>query len=99
MIHEVLGGNYVFLPILEKNMREVLEGESEGQIEEIDCMLEELQQEFLWLANVKKEYANVTNELLTYDKQLVQRLLEKIMVYEDTLVVEFKSGLEIEVKR
>lgn len=80
-------------------MREVLEGESEGQIEEIDCMLEELQQEFLWLANVKKEYANVTNELLTYDKQLVQRLLEKIMVYEDTLVVEFKSGLEIEVKR
>ncbi len=39
------------------------------------------------------------NEPLAYDEQLVRRLVEKIMVYEDKLTVEFKSGLEINVKR
>lgn len=39
------------------------------------------------------------NELLTYDEQLVRRLVEKITIYEDRLAVEFKSGLEIAVKR
>lgn len=32
---------------------------------------------------------------LEYDEQLVRRLVEKVTVYEDELVVEFKSGLEI----
>jgi len=39
------------------------------------------------------------NESLGYDEQLVWRLVEKIMVYEDRLRVEFKSGLEIDVER
>lgn len=33
-----------------------------------------------------------------YDEQLVRRLVEKVTVYEDELVVEFKSGLEIRVE-
>lgn len=41
-IQEVLGGKDVFLTVLEKNIREVLEGESGEQIAEIDRRLKEL---------------------------------------------------------
>ena len=136
-IQKVLGGKDVFLPVLEKNIREVLESESGEQIAEIDRRLGELQQELLRLANGKKEYGDVAgeihklreqrqdvltqdaerdgrrqrieemgaflreqlNEPLAYDEQLVRRLVEKIMVYENRLTVEFKSGLEINVER
>ena len=136
-VQDVLGGKDVFLPVLEKNIREVLEGESGEQIAEIDRRLGELQQELLRRANGKKEYENVADEIhklreqrqdvltqdaerdgrrqrieemraflreqanepLGYDEQLVRRLVEKITVYEDKLMVEFKSGLEIDVER
>lgn len=39
------------------------------------------------------------NEPPAYDEQLVRRLVEKITIYEDGLVVEFKSRLEIDVER
>ena len=35
---------------------------------------------------------------LEYDEQLVRNLVEKVTVYEEELVVEFKSGLEIRVE-
>ena len=136
-IQEVFGRKDVFLPVLEKNIKEVLENESGEQIAEIDRRLGELQQELLRLANGKKEYGNVADEIhklreqrqdvlaqdaerdgrwqrieemraflegqvnepLAYDEQLVRRLVEKITVYEDRLMVEFKSGLEIYVER
>ena len=136
-IQEVLGGKDVFLPVLEKNIREVLESESGEQIAEIDHKLKELQQELLRLANGKKEYGDVADEIhklreqrqdvltqdaerdgkrqrieemraflekqvnepLAYDEQLVRRLVEKITVYDDRLMVEFKSGLKIDVER
>ena len=136
-VQEVLGGKDVFLPVLEKNIREVLESESGEQIAEIDRRLKELQKELLRLTNGKKEYGNVAdeshklrqqrqdvltqdaerddrrqrieemraflreqaNEPLVYDEQLVRRLVEKIMVYDDRLAVEFKSGLEVNVER
>lgn len=136
-VQEVLGGKDVFLPILEKNIREVLESESGEQIAEIDRRLGELQQELLRRANGKKEYGDVADEIhklreqrqdvltqdakrdgrrqrieemraflegqvnepLAYDEQLVRRLVEKIIVYEDRLMLEFKSGLEIDVER
>lgn len=62
-IQEVFGRKDVFLPVLEKNIREVLEIESGEQIAEIDRKLKELQQELLRLANSKKEYGNVANEI------------------------------------
>lgn len=58
-----MGGKDVFLPVLEKNIREVLESERGEQIAEIDRRLEELQQELLRLANGKKEYGNVADEI------------------------------------
>jgi site-specific DNA recombinase len=39
-----------------------------------------------------------TGGITEFDDKLVRKLVEKATVYDDRLVVEFKSGLEIEVK-
>jgi site-specific DNA recombinase len=39
-----------------------------------------------------------TGDITEFDDKLVRKLVEKATVYDDRLVVEFKSGLEIEVK-
>ena len=36
-------------------------------------------------------------ELIEYDEQCVRTLLEKITVYDDHFIVEFKSGIEIQI--
>ena len=38
-----------------------------------------------------------TSDITEFDDKLVRKLVEKATVYDDRLVVEFKSGLEIEV--
>lgn len=38
-------------------------------------------------------------EVLEYDEQLVRRLTEKAMVYEEQFEVEFKSGMTVDVER
>ena len=38
-----------------------------------------------------------TGDITEFDDKLVRKLVEKTIVYYDRLVVEFKSGLEIEV--
>jgi site-specific DNA recombinase len=38
-----------------------------------------------------------TGGITEFDDKLVRKLIEKAIVYDDRLVVEFKSGLEIEV--
>ncbi len=40
-----------------------------------------------------------TGEVEEYDEQLVRRLIEKVVVYEDKFVVELKSGMNLEVQR
>ena len=37
-------------------------------------------------------------DILEYNENLVRRLLQKITVYEGKCVVEFKSGLEVEIE-
>lgn len=37
--------------------------------------------------------------ILAFDEQLVRRLIEKVTVFDNTVLVEFKSGVEIEVNR
>ena len=37
-------------------------------------------------------------ELEEYDEQLVRRLIEKVTVFDDKLVIEFKSGVEIDIE-
>jgi site-specific DNA recombinase len=38
-----------------------------------------------------------SSALAEYDEQLVRRLIEKVTVYEDKFVVEFKSGISVEI--
>lgn len=40
-----------------------------------------------------------TSRITEYDEQLVRRLIEKITVYDDKLIFEFKFGMTIELKR
>ena len=132
----VLGGREVFLPLLEENIEAVIGCGVDDEIAEIDYRLAEQQRELLNLANAKKDYSKVADEIdrlreerqdilmreadrdgrrqrieemkaflqeqadtpLEYDEQLVRRLIEKVTVYEDKAVVEFKSGLETDVE-
>ena len=38
-------------------------------------------------------------EIENYEEELVRKLLEKIVVYEEKLKVIFKSGLEVEIEK
>ena len=38
-------------------------------------------------------------EIESYDEELVRKLIDKIVVYEEKLKVMFKSGIEIELER
>lgn len=69
-------------------MQAVIGCDMESRLAEIDGRLKELQQELLKQADIPLEY----------DEQLVRRLVEKVTVYEEELVVEFKLGLEIRVE-
>ncbi len=40
-----------------------------------------------------------TNRVTEYDEQMVRRLIEKITIYDDKLIFEFKSGMTIDLKR
>ena len=62
-INEVLGGKEVFLPILEENIEAVIGCGVDDEIAEIDCRLAEQQKELLKLANAKKDYSKVADEI------------------------------------
>ena len=62
-INDLLGGRDTFLPILQANILQVLENNSSGKISEIDHRLVEQQQKLLKLANGKKDYNAVADEI------------------------------------
>ena len=106
-------------------------------MEEINRRLTALQEELLRLANERKSYSAVADEidalreqrekcmkesaaaqgikqriecvrdflkshsekLEEYDENLTRLLIESITVYDDRLIVEFKSGTQVEIKR
>ena len=41
---------------------------------------------------------NQESEIESYDEDLVRKLIEKIIVYDESLKVIFKSGLEVEIE-
>ena len=59
--------------------------ERQSQRQRIDEMTEFLQEQ--------------TGFILDYDEQLVRRLIEKVIVLDEKVTVEFKSGLDIQVSR
>ena len=40
-----------------------------------------------------------SSRVTEYDEQMVRRLIEKITVFDNKLIFEFKSGMTIELKR
>ena len=49
------------------------------------------------LMELKEFLDNQELEIESYDEDLVRKLIEKIVVYEEKLKVIFKSGLEVEI--
>ncbi len=86
-------------------------GRDQEKIDEIGdaiMQLREERQQILTQAAMRKDVKDRIEDLATfldeqtqavteYSDALVRRLIERITVYDEMLVVEFKSGLEIEV--
>lgn len=51
------------------------------------------------IEEMKEFLSGQIQEIEIYDEQMVRRLIEKITVYEEKFVVEFKSGVEMKVVR
>ena len=50
----------------------------------------------LHIINLREERQNILTEAVAeYSETLARRLIEKITVYDEKLVVEFKSGLTV----
>ena len=133
-INLTLGNRENMMVTLQENVeRQENETSSEG----IETKLLELQKELLKLANSKKDYNSVADEIdrlrdlkqnslvesaereglkqriremqefleqqstevTEYDELLVQRLIEKVTVYDERFEVEFKSGAKVDVER
>ena len=122
------------MKILQQNIESVI---VDGNLEEINSRLTALQEELLRLANERKSYSSVADEIEIlrekrekcmqdnaaaqgtkqriesmrdflknhseeieeYDENLTRLLIESITIYENRLIVEFKSGTQVEIKR
>ena len=47
----------------------------------------------------EREEVNTDGTEQTFDEKLVRQLVEKITVYDDRFVVEFKSGEKVEIDK
>lgn len=135
-VNEMNASKDTFLPLLQANIESALGGNSEEAITAIDEKLMELQKELLKLANAKRDYEPIADEIdrlreekqnilvddagregtrqrvqdmmkylqeqpaevTEYDEQLVRRLIEKVTVFDEKIVVEFKAGVEAEIE-
>lgn len=87
------------IPVLKVNIKAVLDGGVEDAIAEIDGKIKEKQQELQERIEDLDNFLDEQTEAITeYSEELVRRLIEKITVYDEKLVVEFKSGLQIVVE-
>ena len=57
-----------------------------------DAILLELQE------NIRSVLDEQVQAVTEYSEVLVRRLIERITVFDELLVIEFKSGLEVEVE-
>ena len=51
------------------------------------------------IVEMQQFLAKQTEQIEEYDENLVRRMVEKIMVYEDKFTVEFKSNTSVDVDR
>lgn len=123
------------LPVLQENIREIFENDTQERLAAVDTAIREKQaelldagkdqgridkigdaiislreqrQDILTEAAKNTELKGRVNELASfldeqtealteYSETLVRRLIERITIYDEKLIVEFKSGLEIDV--
>ena len=121
--------------IIKENIEKVITGNDSGRIEEIDKEMLKVQEEILKVANAKKDYTDLANqveklrnekekillsiaeekneqsrlkeleeflenhelEIERYDEDLVRKLVDKVVVYDEELKIVFKSGVEVVV--
>ena len=50
------------------------------------------------IAELEKAIAEIGGKVEEYEEALVRKLIERITVYDDYYTVEFKSGIEIDVR-
>lgn len=51
------------------------------------------------ISEMQQFLAEQTQDITEYDEQLVRRLIEKITVYDEKVIVEFKSGTSEDIHR
>lgn len=81
---------------MKQNVLSIAKGNAAVQLEAVDGEIRIKQQERV------EELAGSLNEqretITEYSKVLVRRMIEKIIVYDEKLTIEFKSGLKIDVE-
>ena len=50
------------------------------------------------ITELEKVIAEIGGKVEEYEEALVRKLIERITVYDDYFTVEFKSGIEIDVR-
>ena len=51
------------------------------------------------ISEMQQFLAEQTQDITEYDEQLVRRLIEKITIYDEKVIVEFKSGTSVDIHR
>ena len=112
-INKTLGGREQFLVQLQHNIEDVLNCDSTATLEYIDRRMAELQEKLVLCVNKNAEQEMLktrieemrqflqtqSSRVTEYDEQMVRRLIEKITVFDNKLIFEFKSGMTLELKR
>lgn len=67
----------------------------------LNAMTEKTEREGLKMRiNKMQEFLeNQMDRISEYDEQLVRKMIEKITIYDDKFVIEFKSGTSLDVRR
>ena len=67
----------------------------------LNAMTEKAEREGLKMRiNKMQEFLeNQMDRISEYDEQLVRKMIEKITIYDDKFVIEFKSGTSLDVRR
>ena len=67
----------------------------------LEAMTEKAEREGLKMRiqEMKDFLENQTDRISEYDEQLVRKMIEKITIYDDKFVIEFKSGTSLDVRR
>lgn len=69
------------------------------QVLSTDLNMTEEKNEQIRLMELEEFLENQELEIESYDEELVRKLIEKIVVYDEKLKVVFKSGIEIDINK